>query len=244
MECQMSISYDNRIVAFLDVLGFSALVRESVHVAAALQKVDRLMNLIHVVEKDNYEYIKLDEQNVSFFSDTIIISTSLSNSRVTPEDAAWTYCIREAGKLALEILGLGLPCRGSIVMGLCHHRRHLVVGPAIVEAYELEKRIANYPRIILNEGAMELLAKYINSQTPDWKTLVRDDRDGIHYLNIFHCAFGGSLPWTSYPPERSDFMKQIADSIGAGLNGSVGDPKTHGKYAWLQDEFRRSKDDQ
>jgi hypothetical protein len=51
-----------------------------------------------------------------------------------------------------QILNLGFFIRGGVSQGPLYHSGSLVYGPGIISAYLLESRIANYPRIILEES--------------------------------------------------------------------------------------------
>jgi hypothetical protein len=136
--------YETRVLAFADLLGFSNLALTSPTDAKAMTEVDAVMNLLHKFKQENYELIQSHVEEVSFFSDCVVLSGTI--------DRLW-YILREIGKLAREALAIGVPCRGGIATDVCYHRRELVVGPAMVKAYCMEQA-AEYPRIVLDDRTL------------------------------------------------------------------------------------------
>lgn len=46
--------------------------------------------------------------------------------------------------------------RGAVTVGAIHHDQHIVFGPALNRAYELESKVAFYPRILIDTPSVEL----------------------------------------------------------------------------------------
>src|ERR1700728_1508618 len=132
--------YNERVVAFVDILGFSDLGRKSTEYPDAKEKVRRLIS----VNKLFAEFMTKFQPNFSranFFSDSFVLSMP------HPPDRS-SYLVREVGYLCRYLLALGLPCRGGIVSGPLFHEDRFVIGPALIEAYNLESTAAKYPRVI------------------------------------------------------------------------------------------------
>lgn len=159
---KQEICYDNRIVAFLDILGFRHLI---------LQHADNAgwaSDIFRKVQKAEYQLANQRHfVQISHFSDCICLSVPSSNE-------SFLYLSSVISGIATHFLHMGYPLRGGITEGLLYHSDGIVVGPALVKAYELENEIALYPRIIFNPE-MPI------SQITDW--VIVDD-DEVKYLDV------------------------------------------------------------
>ena len=227
-----SLAYEDRVVAFIDVLGFADLVKASATGAAAHGKISKLIAIYNVF--DWFVPQMLDKLvDGGFFSDTFILSAGTSQS---------VYLIRETGNLCRYLLLQGFPCRGAIAAGPLHHRERIIIGPALVDAYRAEQSVAIYPRIVVDDATRDYWAEECapGSAHPHLKSLVKKDCDGQHYLDIFEPQWGDFLPWTDFVPateavpvDPAQFLTAAFNSIREGLKASGGNEKTHAKYKWL-----------
>ncbi len=234
-----SFEYKERVVAFVDVLGFSALVRRSETDPAAMDNVRKLVTVNELF----YSFMtKFQLSTASFFSDSFVLS--MQPDRVL-------YVVREIGYLCRYLLLQGLPCRGAITTGSLYHRGRFVLGPAFVSAAEMEKSVAVYPRVVLDDATManwrlEFRVDEFGhrAQHASLENLVKRDRDGRHFIDIFNPEWGtGFIPWTeiipSYdlvPTDPAEFLERARVSIDVGRAASAGDTKVREKYKWLATE--------
>jgi hypothetical protein len=236
----VSLDYQERAVAFIDILGFAALVKASGTDRAARDKVGKLIMADQLYSRVMGKF--LDFAEFTFLSDSFVISTEPVNRTI--------HLVRETGLLCRYLLLKGFPCRGAITTGLLHHRERVVVGPAFLKAYQLERTVAVYPRIVLDNVTVR---KWIDDEcAPDTaqtalKPLVKQDRDGLHFLDIFHPKWFDFPRVTeldpSFGPEplnAVEFLKVALKPIRDGLSEYSGNPKVHAKYAWLETEHRES----
>jgi len=179
--------YEERYIAFIDILGFSSLVDRAEEDANLLER------LVSVLEEQGM-YSALgasmdtsganDPQGffqnmfrISTFSDNIVISTKnnlIGLGLITT--LSTTICNR--------LLHQGVFTRGAISKGKLIHTNTIVLGNGLISAYNLEKSAAIYPRILIDEiivHDMDALANQGGS--PD---LRRQDFDGLWHLHIFH----------------------------------------------------------
>lgn len=138
--------YQKALVTFLDILGFADFVRKRDHeaVSATLDRLERF-----TVPKTEEELAY--EPEVITFSDSIVRVRKIATK---------TNRIHPLGLLFNEILDLvhaqgmlidaGAFLRGGIAFGDISISAHRVFGPALVSAYELESKYAQYPRIIVS----------------------------------------------------------------------------------------------
>ena len=153
--------------------------------------------------------------------------------------------VREIGYLARYLLLLGLPCRGGISLGPLHHEGKVVVGPALIQAYKLERDRAKYPRIVLDEGALQCWRDEFAGDPAhmDCIDLVKTGADGLPYLNLFDPAWGANfLPWTEFipsanavPANHPEFVRAAREQIVRGRAAAT-DEGVRAKYDWLDRE--------
>ena len=131
----MSLKYEQRAVVLLDVLGFKDLVwrsegpeagRAAVTLAAFARRIE-----------DNKNNNKL---RARAFSDSILITAAQRDLGRALKRAHELYC--------WLIQNAGVVSRGAATVGSLYETGDVVFGPALIEAYCLE-RSALYPRIIL-----------------------------------------------------------------------------------------------
>ncbi|WP_112311431.1 hypothetical protein [Pseudogemmobacter bohemicus] len=168
--------YQARVVGFVDILGFGALV----------QRADRDVNLrreiIEALEKVRAVTPPGDgdtELRTQSFSDSLILSAAN-----TPE-GLW-HLLLSIDALAWNLLQLGIFIRGGVTIGGMTHNDHLAFGTGVNAAYDLESKVAKMPRVILGAAAFDAAVCYA-SQSEVWAAyrnsrLLRD-RDGVWFLN-------------------------------------------------------------
>ena len=119
----------------------------------------------------------------SAFSDHFIASYRLPDDRNGfGKDFRLDLLLQEAqriiGKVSFQSLALGLLVRGGITIGNLHHESGVVFGKGLVEAFELESKVAIYPRIVVGP-------KIYQEASSDMKSKLCQDEDGIWHLNYF-----------------------------------------------------------
>jgi hypothetical protein len=238
-----TLDYQERIVAFIDVLGFSALVKASGSDPEAQAKIRELIGTNELFD----QFMKLlPLATATFFSDCFVVSMGRTDQVL--------FMVREVGYLCKRLLLQGLPCRGAITVGPLHHHDRTVVGPAFVDAYHMERSVAIYPRVILDDAAMEQWRFEFRVDEdgskgahPHLATLVKRDRDGQHFIDIFNPELGSRnfIPWTSVveapvpePTDDADFLVKADQQIRLGIEANAGDPRIRAKYEWLASECR------
>lgn len=227
------VSYTERSFAYLDILGFSALVDQSSHNQEARR---RLGEFIDVVDRRFSQWMDVGKLgDFSFFSDTILVSMPNPMHQ-------FIHLIREIGMLSRYLLAHGFASRGGITVGPVFHQGRAVVGPALITAYELEKR-AVYPRVLLDDAAIEYWRLEFNDESPDpnHKQWVKRGRDGEHFIDLF-ANWSGALSMGEYfgevpiPQAPIDFVRLVAPHIEKGMNSSS--PRVRAKWHWLHSQAK------
>ncbi len=205
--------YEERIIAFVDILGAKDLIKNDpsniLDLICHLSTYGAEGGLMQAypktlfASKSNHRenWLKFD---VATFSDSIAISFPLltSDNKSNLENLR-ALCIGLT-LVYVEAFSKKILLRGSITKGSLYHKWNTIIGEALVNAYEMEQKIAFYPRIILSKEIEEFIEVHnIPSQEEvifhdgeklttgkiDYKvrlpTNISAD-DGFSYLNWLH----------------------------------------------------------
>lgn len=232
--------YENRIIAYIDLLGFKEAVADE-------EKMESILDLLTQFIKQNGDHTpewgydtKTNEPIIqsissSAFSDHIVISFLVIEDSY--EDIRLLMVMQKLqnhiGDIAMTALSKGFLIRGAVTIGKLYHQNNMVFGKALVDAYNLESQTAIYPRILISKE----LKEYIDSN--DWRKksvtyLVTQDFDGYWILNyIQHFFFG--------PP--TDFReKQVEEIIENNLKRVETGSKSIIKWFYFKYNFLLKKD--
>ena len=147
-----------------------------------------------------------------------------------------------AAGICLRLLELGFLTRGGIAYGKLAHDAHMVFGPGLIEAANLERTVAHYPRVVFSEGVVER-ARQLREQAPSFPNLLGIDNDGIHHLHYLQRTFPPAFYSLSLPvgsqlgPERlflpiRQVLSEITDRTEVPL-------RTQSKVAWMVSYLNR-----
>lgn len=201
-------------VAYVDLLGFKAMILND----------PTGKDLVPVLEEAIAEALA--------FAALIRDTTTQLGYRIFSDNVCF-WCKLEAGPLSLSTmlatlsefqlrLALrGIFCRGAVTIGHHYASEHVLYGPALVEAVELEK-LADYPRILVSDAIMaapELL------------------KMAVFYYQIHRLddAFFVNYLWGIYFNEREHGVRQLrrhAECVLHALERHKDQPPVVRKYQW------------
>lgn len=149
----MTAPFETRAVAFIDVLGFTNLIKAAEKTPSEHLKLQGLITTLDAhVKFDNDTLAPTVPTQVKpcyiFVSDTIIISCPLRHGQYDGLDIVVVKTIQIAQKL----LELGHLSRGGVAVGNVWHTTTNIFGTAYIEACQTEKK-ASSARILLAESA-------------------------------------------------------------------------------------------
>lgn len=153
-EITPTIIYENRLVALIDVMGFQELLRKSEDSLEILQNFYDDSNEFLVAKGRLYEQTAAtDDFKKMFVSDSIILSVKLKDNGELNEKLQIASRFFAAISLLQFLLAVKTKVwtRGAISVGdlFMDEKKNILVGPAFVSAYSLEKK-ADYPRVIID----------------------------------------------------------------------------------------------
>lgn len=235
----MEKTYERRIVAFIDIMGFKNHINKTERDPKYAKKLLEVMQGIVEIKNDNDKGIlglKKYGKEVSIFSDCIVISYPLSF------EGGLFHILIDIVHIQIELLFSDVILRGGISIGDIYHKDQIVFGPAMVEAYYLESKIAKYPRIVLKnktiiDGILETLpdrhtiemeSEYISS------LLKVDKKDNICYLDIL--SQSDEFDEIEVYFEFLDKLKSIIETeLKTNIDGRVVE-----KYKWLRKYYNKT----
>jgi hypothetical protein len=214
--------YSDRYVAFIDILGFSAIVRQLKGDSTRAKELVEILENIATLTSDFVEASAKEDLRSQSFSDCIVVSETCSPKGLFSLLATITT-------LTFALMSKGVFARGGIAKGQLHHSDKIVFGPAMLEAYRLESTLARYPRVLVDRET------HLDYQHPSFTVFCKPylrspklllDRDGPPFLDIL-------VLLRSAPTEYADEITACRASLQRALDDSVYDPAHFEKLRWL-----------
>ncbi len=219
-------TYENRIVAFIDILGFAEIISKTdkdgnEQINNLSKAFLRIRELLGIDEPDEDA---APTREITQFSDSIVVSFAVN------EDKEFRFLLEELLHLQIELLKYDILIRGGIYYGSLVHNDKLLFGPALVKAYRLESEAANSPRIILPKSINEFVA------VETIKKLIANDEDDFFYLDYFDC-------WNLeliFPSDAAyvEHMMRLKTKIVEGLK--IQKPGIYSKYGWMKSKWNKT----
>lgn len=247
-------SYELRLIAFIDILGFKEIIKQSEIDPEKIEFISSILNylkdwesqdkwdlkLVEIEEDAQYKGVKnfdiRGKTNVTAFSDSIVVSVKIDDN-INEMASTLIVHLSHIGSLLLE---KGVLIRGGLTVGnLIHDDNGTVFGQGMIDAYLLETKSAKYPRIILSNKIIEALNYPIDNKInryPYHQYLERfeDGCIGFHQL-IHYCVTDG---WIEMTPEilarRLEIVRKV---IVQGLDSSFENPDVFEKYKWMMEKY-------
>jgi hypothetical protein len=223
--------YAVRYVAFVDILGFAALVQSA---DASPERRRDIIAALKTIREAHYEQADVRTHS---FSDSLILSAAR-----TPY-GLWGL-VTSLDALAWNLLQIGVLARGAITVGGIYQDDEIVFGTGVNEAYRLESNVAQYPRIMLGKHAVEDADRYASDENDRaillWKRgrthrLIRD-ADGVVFIHFLGELFSFLGLGQGNRAERHEYREmglRAQGIIQAKLDDTVDDPRVYEKVRWL-----------
>jgi len=217
------IDTEQRIVCFLDVLGFSEMVKEYDAEATCnyLETIQCAFNeAINLFLKGDLLQDKsiLEYLEYKTFSDNIVISIPYFEN---PDDF-----FNNLNILTLFVRGMqyyfmskNIFVRGGIALGSYYADNNMLFSQGMIKAYKLESDKAIYPRVILSKEIIDKLCDISNSQFFNQffqKTFVIDNFDDVFISPFGQMKTNISQIVHSFDlliDEKNDFLQNILTSV-------------------------------
>lgn len=256
METDFNITYQNGIVAFIDILGFKEIVKKSERNPRQLRTVYESLEFLkkrELPDKWNLQLVEIEEDaqkkgisdfditNRSFssaFSDSIVVTVIVDDNNI---HASLSTLLANLSFVGSKLIIDGILIRGAITIGkIIHTPTGIVFGQGLIDAYQLETRAAKYPRIILSDNIISKLNYPLETKKdrfPYHQYLKRfsDGCVGFHQLIYFQVL----QSWEKMSKKRlENSLKSAKKTIIEGLDSSFEFPDVYEKFLWLKKEYQ------
>jgi hypothetical protein len=249
MEGQFKYSY--RAVAFLDVLGFKNKLTEFEKEAIAFHDnyegrsigtedsddindgaIYYSLKASAFIETFNQAISKLDPDRFGYylFSDNICITAKNVNSS---SEQSLLELLLVISELYFEFVQRGYFLRGGIDYGLFIDKSSIALGVPLAKAYEIENKLAVFPRIVLSKDFIKQFEVYPSEGVEVYSSifinsLIKKSCE-INYLNVFNHIFKVE--------DKEGFFEGYYRNLKENLESNLGCEAVFLKYKWLADEF-------
>lgn len=215
-------SYPEKLVAFLDILGFKELILQDK--PKALKSIslidDRIRHVLNVLY-ENYGKIF----STKLFSDCICLSCEYTFENIF-------YILYELAFIQFYLSINGIFLKGALSRGKHFENDIMIFSEGLIRAYELEQA-AIYPRIIIDKELIYQIKEdhqsyfpiYIGFTKTDFLIQSPDGRYIVDYLNMLYEE--GMDQHGELECHKNIIVEQIKDNFS--------DSNIIGKYQWLSE---------
>ncbi|MCX6880168.1 MAG: hypothetical protein NTW21_41150 [Verrucomicrobia bacterium] len=214
-------NYDVRLVAFIDILGFEALVKSFRREAELHLRVHQALMRIKAIDLLSHNHGTVPYNlEVTVFSDSIVFSCSKDR---------FDSLIYTCGYLQADLFFLGILVRGGISIGNTFHSGGILYGEGMLNAYRIESKAAVYPRIVIDPEISFGISKIYME-----RFIERDD-DGLLSINAFKFESvipdAAELAAEGYCP-RAEYLRNIKEHLENGFRSAQAVDQ-RAKWSWL-----------
>ena len=201
--------YQQRYCAFVDILGFRQLIADLRKKPEGVNALRLALATIYYPSPKGAEVFTDDDLASDFRAQSISDAVAIS---ALPTSKGLQQVFLSLKALSMHLLSHGHFIRGAIVKGRLHHDDKMVFGEALVQAYDLETKVVQYPRIMILSDVAADAKKY-------WLTaFLKQADDGPYFLHVLRdihdeiVAFPPVLHETYYDLKKI-IERKFAESI-------------------------------
>jgi hypothetical protein len=235
-------NYEISLISYLDVLGMKDLLEQAGRDANNVAEVlERFRDFSKPVE-DQKELWRSTFVN---FSDLgLRIHPVHSDANVKYRIGGFFQEVMDLGFIQVNLINRGSLVRGGLALGFICHSGGLVFGPGLAEAYELESKVAKYPRIVVDDFVMEALKQApvlraegntFNEEMSYLKNVLRRDADGvwfIDYIEFIRSEGDGPKEFAAFLQRHKHLIEKQRQEVAALPRGNYRKSRLE-KLKWL-----------
>lgn len=200
-------------VAFLDILGFSDIVKHDCESPTDSDNYMRNMGKLFDIYENTLElYSSTTDLEMVQFSDSIVLAIPFSKDK-------FSFFIKIVSKFQYDLFSRGLLCRGGIAYGKHFLKGGFLFSNGLIEAYKIERNIAKHPRVAVSTDLIELIYK-------DKKL-----NDGIPLVKEIDDVFFVDFLANNNISNSAEYLKSILDNV------TSSDISVQEKLRWLTEYF-------
>lgn len=180
LEEEKEKKFDNYIIAYIDFLG----IKEKMNNDSSFESLQILKFLLSGTQRTaNYisDINSINEFDIKIFSDNVVIAQKINEEKLSTQIISIINLVSSIQFCALLQFDFWL--RGGITIGELYIDNSVVWGTGLVEAYNIENSLANYPRVILSD---KVLKKYEDCKRKELNlyVMIKKDFDGLWFVDF------------------------------------------------------------
>jgi hypothetical protein len=248
---------DEHIILYIDFLGSKAAIRDWKE-----EQLEAFATLLHNIAALRSEFASLTETHVeggtrsvmtpavSTFSDHIVISYPTEHLRRFGGESSLSLmglfpAQTLAAQIAAKAMSFGLLIRGGVTVGQLHHKGGVVLGKAMIEAYELESSVSIYPRIAASRKLYSLVKANPPTPLSALDTVLLEDQDGITHLNYFKSMIwaGGGQRGDDFKARLNTWLTEARQTVAANIEKFEQDERWNelAKWVWFRKHLEQGR---
>ncbi len=235
-----AIAYEPCVVSFIDVLGFRSLInsRPAAEIYDILTTLRRFTSPEEETPPRSMDEVRVQSRAFAYLVSDAVVRARPYNT--TYQDGAFFWELYDLLHAQIGLVGNGVLIRAGVTVGEVYigiNGEGPVFGPGMVRAYEIESQEAIFPRIVIDDHAIEqhqndpLLRSEDNTLEYEIEAVGRllgTGEDGTRFIDYLRASRNEFDSFEEY----LNFLEQHATLIREG-RAEVTDRRTLRKYAWL-----------
>ena len=185
-----SVRYSKKLFAFLDILGFERMIDESKRNPELISKIAKMLSRSEQIARSaltaKLTVLKVDTNSYAHrsFSDTSVILGPYDSHHDFSFISTWTMMYQYLMWKEWRVF-----IRGAVVYGDSYSDENIIFGPALIDAYRLErcKTKAVWPRVLIDQSILNKTTE--EERTRDFYEFLRQDTDNLVYLDYLRELF-------------------------------------------------------
>lgn len=199
----IEIRYSKYLVCFLDVLGFSDIVQsgQTELIQSIYQKIHGHIDLARVIATN---FTQSEPSTMEIASDSVLIAVSVEREALVDKAE---ILFMDVARLQTNLASVGALIRGGIAYGdLCLDLpKKIAVGPALVEAVQLEKE-ARFPRVFVSSNLADDISGSKSQRLISTDKFWARDQVTHAYLDYLQIRLSDGLSWQALRPMVEGMM--------------------------------------
>lgn len=224
---------------FIDILGYQGFCRA----AKSKEEQELLLTRLHSALSRHVPNLNHNKEDgfppwyaSRVFTDNIVLARPLMQFSGGGGESELGNMMLDAGLYQFNLSLEGFYVRGGITVGHAYVDEHVVFGPALIEAHDIEHERAVFPRIVLSEGARDYVRKHVGyysggaAMAPHNNELLVDS-DGEWFVNYMDAARGDDDP--GLLPRYREFIQRHCDRAVEHIVANRDNRRVLEKYLWV-----------
>ena len=196
-----SHNFDSYLITYIDFLGMTNKMKENESYESLQFLRYILSGIVHrasIISGTN----KINDFQIKIFSDNVIIAQKINANILKDQIISMINLI---SLIQFEaFFQFDFPLRGGITIGDLYIDNAVVWGSGLIEAYNIENNLANYPRVIVSQKVIDAFDQ-CKQKSLNLDCMIEKDFDGYWFVDYFIAA-----PNITLIPQISDNLKYKA----------------------------------